>query len=707
MPSIEEYFREFRDEADMRAQAGGDFLNAAFFELYEAIAAENGDVESLDYAPYRRTGMQIDGYHLDPDMGLLTIAVADFRHERELAQLNATELKSFLKRAETFVERAQDANFVRQLEESSPGFQVAYLIRENLPRINRIRFLLLSNAKLASRLTGMESTKVNGRTHSYSVLDFGRYYEIQSSRTGQEPIEIDIAATNGGVGLRCLPAFSDAEDYEAFLVCMPGKLLADIYSEYGARLLEQNVRTFLQARGKVNQGMIRTIKTQPEMFFAYNNGLTATAAEIKTSKAGNGETEILTMKNLQIVNGGQTTASMTYARDKEKCDLSKVFVQMKLSVVPPEKILEVVPKISRYANTQNRVSEADFFSNHPFHVRMEEFSRRLTAPPKEGQFSPSKWFYERARGQYRDAQAYLTEGARKQFQVQFPKDQVMTKTDLAKYEVTFECRPDLVSQGAQKNFLKFAETVTSAWDKDETTFSEAYFRSIVAKAIIFKAVDQLVMKAPWYTGGYKANIVTYSIAALVNHLRTARRSELDLDQIWKLQAVPGALQTALAETAKAVKARIEQADETIQNVTEWCKKQACWQRVSQLELKIGNELDRLLVNREEVARRERDAAATQTIDNEIGVLARIVSLGAEWQTVLDFALANRCLRSERERAAISRVMKGNVPAGPQIDLLGDLLKRVEEAGYKFQTGAASRSASSRSSGEREKSAEPV
>jgi hypothetical protein len=112
------------------------------------------------------------------------------------------------------------------------------------------------------------------------------------------------------------------------------------------------------------------------------------------------------------VNGGQTTASIFAASRSGKVDLARVFVQVKLSIIPPDQAEKVVPKISEYANSQNRVNAADFFSNHPFHLRIKNFSERLFAPSSDGMFRQSKWFYERARGQYQDARANLTPSER-------------------------------------------------------------------------------------------------------------------------------------------------------------------------------------------------------------------------------------------------------------------------------------------------------
>jgi len=684
MTTPEEYFPEFFADAEIRAQAQGDFMQAAFFEMYEEIASENGDVESLDYTPYKATGMQIDGYHFDPESGVFTLAISDFRAEKSLQGLNTADIIRFFKRAETFVEKATNPDFLNKLEETSPGFQVAYFLHSEINHINRIRFLLLSNAKLVSRLPGLKTKKVKDKSYSFQVLDFGRYFDIVSSRSGHEPVEVDITELEWEP-LPFLKASSGSEDYSSYLLAVPAELLARIYVEYGARLLEQNVRTFLQARGKVNKGIIRTLKDEPQMFFAYNNGLTATAGEVKISRRSDGSEGISVIRNLQIVNGGQTTASMLYARDKDKSNLSNAYVQMKLSVVSEDKLDYVVPNISRFANTQNKVSEADFFSNHPFHVRIEEFSRRIPAPSKEGQFHQTKWFYERARGQYRDRQAYLTDARRRQFQTEFPKDQVITKTDLAKYLVSFDGEPHIVSMGAQKNFLKFATGIAKQWEKSEIYFNEQWYREMISKAIVFRTLDRFVMKAEWYEGGYKANIVTYSIAWLAHYVKTEKKAVLDFTGIWTRQELGPDLLALFSSIAPAVAKEIENTPENVRNVTEWCKKQACWDRVSKITIDLpAGHLKSCLVSETEAKQQKTDAQATQKIDNEVSNEVRIYQLGPEWKDIQDYALSNKLITPAQDQA-ISVLLRGRTPTSVHMKKLSEVLSRVEEDGYKFSS----------------------
>ena len=240
----------------------------------------------------------------------------------------------------------------------------------------------------------------------------------------------------------------------------------------------------------MNKGIRQTLEGDPAMFFAYNNGLTATA-EAVTTESRDGQIVLTRLRNLQIVNGGQTTASI-YAARRAKVDLSRVFVQMKLSIVDQARAGDVVPRISEYANSQNRVNAADFFANHPFHVRIEGFSRRMFAPSPDGTFRETKWFYERTRGQHADARALLTPAQRKKFDLENPRAQVFSKTDLAKYHNAWGGKLDKVSLGAQKNFADFAQAIGAAWKKDEDAFNEGWFREAVAKAILFRAAEKVV-----------------------------------------------------------------------------------------------------------------------------------------------------------------------------------------------------------------------
>ena len=681
-------YEELWHDILLNAQTTGELQATAFFETYSAVAAENGDCGDLECSHARKegsNGYQVDGYALDIERREFVLAVSDFRSSDELQSLNLSNLGVLFRRGQRFFENSLKSDFVSQLEETSDDFQVAHLIFANAAFIKRVRFIVFSNARLVARKRQVETKKTGGRIFNFSILDFSRYVDIIESRTGSEPIDIDIGELNGRA-IPCIKAFSGGDEYESYLVVLPGTLVAEIYSRYGARLLEQNVRTFLQARTKVNRGILNTISDRPDMFFAYNNGLTATASGIRTAPLPDGGLGLAEVCNLQIVNGGQTTASILYARDRNSSDLSSVYVQMKLSVVKPDMVEDVVPKISRFANTQNRISEADFFASHPFHLDMERISRRLTTPPKEGALHGTRWFYERARGQYRDEQGYMREGERKRFQLQYPKDQLVVKTDVSKYELTFECRPYLVSQGAQKAFLAFADTISDRWEKDAKQLGEGYFKDLISKAIVFRWTDRIIGASGWYRSdrGYKAQIVTYTVAWVVNQVRQELDSEIDLRRIWTRQSVPEALAQALSAAAPLVAAIIKDAPESVRNISEYAKHQGCWRAVqNEVSMALPAEIGSCLIDRGDTKQIRKDDRSVKRIVDEIELDGLLLKLLPHLDDIRKVADRNSLLSPTGDRA-MNKLSSGKVNlTKSEKKAMREMLMKLDDVGVEL------------------------
>ena len=625
---IAEFHEELFQEIHGLADADGRFVEDAFFEVFTAALTDAGDIETADRIHHTapRGGIRVDGYGGDPSAsdGVLSLIITDFNQTQEIATLTAVDMTATFRRLSNFLERSLDEAFRNSLEESAPAFGLADLIAARWPSVSRVRLFLLSNRVLSSRIDGREAGEIHGVPVVYSVWDLRRIYRYTIS--GHEREDLMVSLDDFGGPLVVLPAHMEHADYESYLAVFPGSQLAQVYDRWGARLLEQNVRVFLQARGNVNRGIRNTIANNPEMFFAYNNGITATAESIDTVESPKGL--LLTrMRNFQIVNGGQTTASIHAALQNKEVDLDRVFVQMKLSIVDPNRALEIVPKISEYANSQNRVSAADFFSNHPFHVRMENFSRRLYAPSKDGSFRESKWFYERARGQYQDARGRLTQTDRKKFDLEYPKKQLFTKADLAKFLNVWREKPDTVSKGAQKNFADFASFIGGQWSKHADDFNEMYYREAVAKAIVFRSVEQIVTEQPWYQGGYRANVVAYAVAKLAHDV--AQRGEsIDFGRIWRAQGISAGLREALTVGAKAVHEVIVATPDNKRNVTEWAKQQACWSRVTRLDVEWPEALERELLSSADRADAKRTAAKDQRMLNGIEAQTIVVRVGS-------------------------------------------------------------------------------
>jgi hypothetical protein len=563
--------------------------------------------------------------------------VVDVRHGATIERMSKAEMEQAFRRAETFFEKSCLTTFVDQLEAAHPAYGLARTILEESELIGRVRFYLLTNALLTSTVREVLPRTENHREWSYRVWDLERL--ARTVGTGEpEEIHVDFQQMFGKP-LVCLPADDGAGDVRCYLTVIPGTWLSEIYDQYGGRLLEQNVRTFLQARGKVNKGIRQTILEEPRRFFPYNNGISATAEEVAEERQG-GVTYVKALKNLQIVNGGQTTASIFNAVKKDKgAPVDQISVQMKLSVVRPEIASELVPKISRFANSQNRISDSDFFSNHPFHVVMENFSRHVSAPAKADSQILTHWFYERAKGQYANATAYFSPAKKREFQAKNPRDQVISKTDLAKYVQTFMELPHDVSLGAQKNFGKFADFVSKQWAQSQNDFNDLWYRRAVVEAIIFRDSEILVQRAPWYAQGYRANTVTYGLALLIHRVRAAGY-ELDVQKLWREQRLPLAFQQEILKCCHLAQEEMiaGAARNNVINVTEWCKRKYCWDQVLKLGYSPPEQLLQLMKPKEDEKAEARDAKKEQKYISEAEAQIAVVNAGAAyWKKVRAWA----------------------------------------------------------------------
>ena len=683
--TVEEFAGEFFQDVLAEADADGQFVEDVFFHKFCEHLMEAGELDSADRVAYQGQpgrGIRVDGYGGDPaedDSDTFSLLISDFHHSADVGRLVGSEMNTIFRRLSNFLRHALDRKWRDALEETSPAFGVADLLSKRWSGIGRVRLFLITNRELSERVDGREADELDGRTITYSVWDIGRLYRQATVGHGREDIDVDLVGGFGGP-LSVLPAQQPEADHESYLAIMPGKVLAAIYDRWGTRLLEQNVRVFLQHRGKVNKGIRATIENEPNMFFAYNNGITATAEEVEIEDDG-GRLLLRRLKNFQIVNGGQTTASI-HAAQRGKVDVSQTFVQMKLSVVNPERANRLVPKISRFANTQNRVSAADFFANHPFHVRMEEFSRRIHAPSPDGTFRQSKWFYERARGQYSDARGGLTPSQRRKFDLENPRRHLFTKTDLAKFVNVWEERPHEVSLGAQKNFAAFARRIGEKWKAAPDDFNEAWYREAVAKAIIFKATERLVTDQPWYQGGYRANVVAHAIAKTAHDARKKGRA-VNFQDIWRRQALPPAMGPALVAAAESVHDVLVAPPAGISNVTEWAKKQPCWKRVSELVIAWPRPFLDNLISTADHREAARTARREQRMLNSVEAQIAVVKAGsAFWANALEWGTERELLTPiEVGVLGVAADPSGKTPTERQASRAVEALIKLQSEGY--------------------------
>jgi hypothetical protein len=686
--TTEEFRKDFLETVRSRAAADNNFQLSAFVDAAVETLVEGGEFADFEPSHYRGVGSRkralwIDGYAFDDADGSVRLLVADWRGEDDTATLTQTEAKTVLGRVRAFVEDARAGRIHNDVDLATEVAGLSRSLYEERGSTARYRIYLVSDAVLSERVKDWPEGDIDGIPADFHIWDINRIHRVTESKTGRDDLEINFDRYRVG-GLPCLEAGVNSDDYKAYLCIVPGKVLAELYSEYGSRLLEGNVRSFLTAKGKINKGIRNTLLNEPGMFFAYNNGIAATATEADIRNTAHG-LSLLRATDLQIVNGGQTTASLAnaLAEPAALANLGSVFVQMKLSVVSPERSGEVIPLIAKYANSQNRVSEADFFSNHEFHRRMEQISRRVWAPAVGGAQHETHWFYERARGQFMNEQAKMTKAEKTRFLAQNPRAQFITKTDLAKTENAWRGLPHTVSLGAQKNFLVFAQWVTEAWEKSNANFNDEYFRRAVVKMLIFRHTERLVSQQQWYQGGYRANIVAYAVAKLAATIEVAGKA-IDYHEYWSKQSISSAMERKLVTVSKKVFKIITEPPAGIQNVTEWAKKELCWTKVSDLEIPLSNELLAELVDKDTDRSRRDGARAEQGAVNRITAQIDVMNLGAAyWAALLAWARPKNLLSQEQVKLlGVATKMPMMIPTERQSVKLLELNASMAEEGFR-------------------------
>ncbi|MFB4317615.1 AIPR family protein [Actinomadura sp. 21ATH] len=567
MNAVEEFGVDLERQVTERVeQEDGWYKRDAFVRIVADHLREDGSLEDIHVcyhlAQYGRSRIEVAGYYLSDEGHVLDLVAVDYPLGGQTILRN--QVAQSLRWTRNFAQACRDGRHL-QMEESTPEFDMAQTINAHWSQIDKIRIFLFTDGR--STLTSLENDDLDGISVVYELWDIERIRRLATSGRQEEPITLNMLEF--GSPIPCLPATSDDSEYHCLMAVFPGKLLADIYERHGAKLLQRNVRAFLQARGKVNKGINETIRTQPDRFLAYNNGISATVTNVEVEE-GPGGPHIVRFHDFQIVNGGQTTASLHHAVRRDDADLRRVQVAAKITVVPPGLLDELVPRISRYANSQNTINEADFESNSPFHIQLEQHSRSVWAPAPAGSTRQTHWYYERVRGQYDVARSrFSATKLRKAFEQDFPKSHKFTKTDAAKYEMTFQQQPHVVSLGAQKCFNAWTLQVLAG--ADLPTIKR--FQDLVAKKIIFdRARREIQLLHP--KAGYLANVTTYTVARLLNDLDVDHALEL----VWRAQAMPEVLLQAVRELCGPVR-KVLLAAPGSGNVTEWCKKPECWKLV--------------------------------------------------------------------------------------------------------------------------------
>lgn len=660
MTDIKKYYQQLCQEITSRQLANeeGDSQEQTFTRFFLDLLSEAGETENTTVAYDEKDfgtkkTHKINGYAISDNYETVDLFITIYRPEEEIPIIYKKDIDQAVTRITNFFRKATYNNYEDDVAESSPIFEFAHTLgsyqelKDNLVRVNAF---ILTNGEYKGEIP--QSTSLNGNKIFYRILDINNLFQV--SEASHVPIEIDFDEEKAMVP--CLPASTDNEEYQAYVAIIPGTCLASLYERFGSRLLEQNVRSFLQFNGKINKGIRETIKTEPHMFFAYNNGLAATADHIELDESGH---FISRINNLQIVNGGQTTASIYYTQKKDKADISRIYVQMKISVIKKqEQFSEIVSRISKYANTQNKVNDADFTANNQALIEFEKLSRYILTPMSSDSPLQTFWFFERARGQYKTLRQKegFTKSRQDAFDKKYPKGQVLTKTDIAKYlnayEEVYEGKklvigPHIVARGNEKNYARF---INNNLPENLKKINNVYFEDTIAKAILFKTADKRygTKASDVHIGELKNVTVPYTIALLTR----ITDGKLDLYKIWKAQQLSPALSDFIFDLMIQVNEFIIK-NSVGSHYIEWAKKEECWDKVKghTFAYDLAQIKDDLIDSSNPPARRVtgEDQRGNGTYEHEMGIIRSIPP--SLWNKIADWGQTSGFLAIHYQSAA--------------------------------------------------------
>jgi hypothetical protein len=514
--------------------------------------------------------LRLSGYAVSEEGDQLDLFVSLYEGVETVTSIPDSETKMAAEQCLRFLARCAEGRLASTMDQSNDAYAVVHTIKDVYPQLDQIRIYVLTDRQAKAK--NFKPREVEGKTVKLEVMDIERLWRHWSAGKPRDELVVNFEEVSGGA-LPCVYVPGETTDYDYALTAIPGEALRFIYEKYGARLLEANVRSFLSATGKVNKGIRDTLQKAPERFMAYNNGIVLVADEVHLGQTESGSPGILWLKGMQIVNGGQTTASLYFTKKKgPETDLRRVRVPAKIIVLrsgDPAEEEELISDISKYANSQNAVKLSDLSANKPFHVRIEQLSLATYCPD-----GTSRWFYERAAGSYNTmlAREGATPAKLKKLKADIPSSRKITKTDLAKFLTAWDCKPHLVSLGSQKNFERFMAGFADGEGKPEVPLPDVdVYKQMIAKAIIFKTAQKLVR--PMFPA-FQGNVGAYTVSVISK----AIGERIDLQKIWQQQAISARLQEQIQVWARDVN-EILQASAAGRMISEWAKKAECWEAV--------------------------------------------------------------------------------------------------------------------------------
>lgn len=564
-------------QAEVRAQMseGAPYAEMVFTEVVMQHLSEIGMTFEPSVCHFQgkmgSANLRLSGFAMSEDADELDLFVSLYDGVDELTPIPDAETKGAVQQCLRFLTLCAEGRMAPRLDPSTDVHSLAMTIHGVYNDLDQIRVFVLTDRVAKSK--SFRPLEVGPKSVRLEVMDIERLHRHWSEGKPRDELVVNFEEVSGAP-LPCVFVPGATGEYDYALTAVPGEALRLIYEKYGTRLLEANVRSFLSVKGKgVNAGIQNTLRTAPENFMAYNNGIVLVADEMRLAQSPGGSPGISWLRGMQIVNGGQTTASLYFAKKRfPETDLSLVRVPAKIIVLKeadPVREEALVSDISRFANSQNAVKQSDLSANKPFHVDVERLSLSVFCPDGTG-----RWFYERAAGSYNTllSREGTTPARLKALKEAIPPARKLTKTDLAKYIVAWEGQPDVVSLGSQKCFDRFMATMTASdGGSDYVAPGVSEYKAMIAKGIVFKAAQKLFR--PMFPA-FQANVAAYTVSMVGRRFG----DRFDLAKVWDRQCVSQELLDQLGVWGREVNAVLH-GTASGRMVSEWAKRPECKEAV--------------------------------------------------------------------------------------------------------------------------------
>lgn len=572
--NVNEFAQDIMQMAQNLAEANDSDTNTELLRYYLDCMEECGEVSAPEICIFSEGRAKLSAYDYNDEAESLDLFL--FIHATTLASRVDTRVQTGINSLKEFYNQCLKLKSPFRGGEKEFACEVQgaiNIVRESKGKVNVIRFYILTDGFVSSP-PEINTFNNDGDETIYecNIWDIARIFRQDQMKKGNDKIVIDFENDKGYYvpnkktknneltvpKVQCLKVDDENPYVDTYLAIISGEVLAKIYNQYRTMLLEKNVRAFLRNKSKVNKRIMATLKKEPEMFFSFNNGISTTASSVELKQMGR-TLYITKLTDWQIVNGGQTTASIA---STQGCDLSKVFVQMKVSVVKnKENYSEIVKEISTCANSQTGIKQSDFESGDKYLIDMEGISKKEVSP-----ITNKKWFFERMRGIYADTLASLGKYDKESFKEEFPKDQMLTKIDVARLMVIWDMKPHVACNSREKCFASYMRTL-----KEGTNVDALYWHHVVALSILYKTIDKCVEKRCGQKG-FKSRTTAYTMAA-ISYLT---EKKLNLAYIWKNQKVQSQLEEIIEREVVIVNDFLER-----DNSRSFTKNAKCWDELKE------------------------------------------------------------------------------------------------------------------------------